>query len=343
MDAEGQLIKRVTRMTRSKIVRPSGPRARFASRVILAVGDDAAILSPSHDAEEVLTCDAFLEDVHFLANLHPADSVGYKALARATSDVVAMGAAPSTFLLTIAIPARQTGEWLDQFSKGMARAAKELGVRLIGGDTTKASKVFISITVVGHVARGHAIRRSGARPGDLIYVSGRLGQAALGLELLRRARSGSSQRETWRRIACERHLYPKIRAELGAWLGKHRIPSAMIDISDGLSTDLERLCAASGAGARLSADRVPRVEIPATAARKLAALHLDPLQMALHGGEDYELLFTVSPGKVKRLRRAPGHSLLIPIGEITRQKQIVLVESNGQTTRLDPEGWDPFR
>lgn len=342
MDAEGQLIQRLTRMIRSKVTRARSPHSQLDSRIILGTGDDAAILLCSRDAEEVLTCDAFLEGVHFLANLHPADSVGYKALARATSDVVAMGATPRTFLLTIAVPARQTGTWLDQFSKGMARAARELGVRLIGGDTTKASKVFISITVLGDAARGRAIRRSGARPGDLIYVSGRLGQAALGLELVRRARNGNSQRETWQRVACERHLYPRIRAELGAWLGKHRIPSAMIDISDGLSTDLARLCVASGVGARLSAERLPCVEIPATA-RKPAAPHLDPLRMALHGGEDYELLFTVPPGKAKRLRQAPGHSLLTPVGEITRQKQIVLVGSNGRTTRLDPEGWDPFR
>lgn len=343
MDSEVQLVQRITRLIRSKIVRSPRPHSQFDSRIILGTGDDAAILSCSGDAEQVLTCDAFLEDVHFVANLHPADSVGYKALARATSDVVAMGATPSIFLLTIAIPARQTGTWLDQFSKGMARAAKKLGVRLIGGDTTKASKVFISITVLGDVAQGRAIRRSGARPGDLIYVSGRLGQAALGLELVRRGRRSSAQRETWQRVACERHLYPKIRAELGAWLAKHRIPSAMIDISDGLSTDLARLCAASGAGARLSAERLPCVEIPVTAARKPVALHLDPLRMALHGGEDYELLFTVSPGKAKHLRQAPGHSLLTPIGEITRQKQIVLVGSNGRTTRLAPEGWDPFR
>lgn len=343
MDAEGQLIQRLTRMIRSKSIRGEGPHSQFVSRIILGIGDDAAIVSSSGHADEVLTCDAFIEGIHFLPNLHPADSVGYKALARAASDVVAMGAAPSAFLLTLAIPPRHTGAWLNQFSKGMARAAKELGVRLIGGDTTKASKVFISVTVLGHVARGRAIRRSGARPGDLIYISGRLGEAALGLELVRRGRRVSTQRETWPRIACERHLYPKIRVALGAWLAEQRIPSAMIDISDGLSTDLARLCAASGAGARLTAERLPCVEIPAAAARKAAALHFDPLRMALHGGEDYEVLFTVSPGKARHLRNAPGHSLLTPIGEITRQKQIVLVGSNGQATRLDPAGWDPFR
>jgi thiamine-monophosphate kinase len=342
MDAEDQLIDRITRSLPSAIARPrSGGLSRLA--VKLGIGDDAAVLLPDRGRELILTCDAFLEGVHFLRDLHPADSVGYKSLARATSDIAAMGGQPRAFLLTLALPETLTGRWLDQFLAGMKRAARRLGVQLIGGDTTKSPRVFISVTVVGEAPRGQSLARSGARPGDLIYVSGRLGRAELGLQLVRSKLTSLARRHRSLRAALQQHLYPALRVELGAWLAARRIASAMMDLSDGLSTDLPRLCRASGVGARIDSQRIPRVEIPHGARRKLRGVSLDPLQLSLDGGEDYELLFTVPRRNVAKLRNAPGFAQLTAIGEITRHRKILLVDSTGRPRPLHSRGWDPFR
>jgi thiamine-monophosphate kinase len=197
--------------------------------------------------------------------------------------------------------------------------------------------VSISITVAGKIEKGRAVARSGARPGDLIYVSDTLGRAQLGLELMQN-RLGKTAR--YRRLL-QPHLYPKIRLQLGAWLARQRLATAMMDLSDGLSSDLARLCDSSKVGARLFENRIPRVRIPADS--KLAKFKLDSLQMALHGGEDYELLFTVSPDTRTELRSAPGFKELVSIGEITREKRILLETADGRTRPLRIRGWDSFR
>ena len=322
-----------------KIARALASRSRGAAHVRLGIGDDAAILSLAGRADWVLSCDAFLENVHFRANTHPPDSVGYKALARASSDLAAMGATPRFFLLTLALPTARTGAWLDAFLKGMARAARELGITIIGGDTTNSDRVFISITVLGEIATRHALTRSGARPGDIIYVSGKLGRAQLGLELVLRGHA----LERKLRSLVQPHLYPKIRVELGSWLARHQIATSAMDLSDGLSTDLARLCSASNVGAKIYVDKVPAVTIPPATARILGKRKLDPLQLALHGGEDYQLLFTLSPLQTKKLRRAPGAATLTAIGEITRNRQLILVAPDRHTKPLKSQGWDPFK
>ncbi len=213
MDSEDQLVNRITRVI-SKATGGTGKGVRELLR--LGIGDDAAVISPTGKTDLAISCDAFLEGVHFLPNVHPADSVGYKSLARATSDLAAMGAIPRFFLLTLALPAGQTGAWLGRFLRGMGRAASELGMRLAGGDTTNFSTVSISITVLGEVPRGFAVTRSGAKPGDRIYVSGRLGRAQLGLDLIR-SRYGRQKRYA---SMLQPHLYPRIRVDLGAWLAQ---------------------------------------------------------------------------------------------------------------------------
>lgn len=304
------------------------------AEVRLGVGDDAAILRQS-SKEWAVSCDSSLEGVHFRRDSHPPESIGYKSLARAVSDLAAMGAQPRYFLLALALPAAKTGHWLDRFATGMAKAARELNIRLIGGDTSKSQNVMISITVLGEVAPGRAITRSGARPGDHIYVSGQLGRAQLGLELILR---GLAHRRTLRNCL-QPHLYPKIPLALGQWLATRRVATAMMDISDGLSTDLARLCEASGVGARIWSVNIPKVKIPAA----LANQKLDMLELALHGGEDYGLLFTIRPKSAKLLRRLSPKIPITCIGEITRQKQIVLVRDNATETALPSRGWDPFR
>jgi len=331
MMPERQLVEKITHAL------SSGKRG--ASRLRLGIGDDAAVLSPGGRTEWVLSCDTFLEGVHFRVKTHPPDSVGYKALARAASDLAAMGATPRFFLLTLALPSSRTGTWLDAFLKGMGHAAHELGISAIGGDTTRSRTVFVSITVLGDIAPGRALTRFGARPGDIIYVSGKLGRAQLGLELVLRGHA----RDRHLRALVQPHLYPKIRIELGSWLARQRIASSAMDLSDGLSTDLTRLCAPSQVGAKIYASTVPTVAIPPAAARILGKRKLDPLQLALHGGEDYELLFTVPARHVKKLSQAPGAAALTPIGEITRGHQLILVANDGREKPLKSQGWDPFR
>ena len=313
-------------------------RRGMSHSVRVGPGDDAAILAPSGKTDWVLSCDAFIENVHFHRRLHPPDSVGYKSLARATSDLAAMGATPRYFLLTLALPKPLTGSWFASLLQGMARASRELDILLVGGDTTAGPTVAISITVLGEVPRGKAILRSGAAAGDLIYVSGRLGRAQLGLDLVLAGRALDAKL----RVAVRPHLYPKIQIELGAWLAKNRLATALMDISDGLSTDLARLCLASRVGARVYADKIPRPKIPQPISKQFRSRKFDALKMALHGGEDYELLFTVSPSQARRLERAPNFRTLTAIGEITKSKKIMLIDPAGKQSLLEPLGWDPF-
>lgn len=332
MESEESLIRRVIQAVPSSL-------GRGKDSLHLGIGDDAAVLQQARRLEWVVSCDAFLEAVHFRVETHPPDSVGYKALARATSDLAAMGAVPRLFLMTLAIPTDRTGQWLNGFLAGMSRASREFGMRLVGGDTTRGDAVYLTITVLGQVAPSRVLTRSGARPGDLIYVSGKLGAARLGLDLVL---SGNSQRRRHSKLV-RPHLYPKIRIQLGSWLSQHSVASAAIDISDGLSTDLTRLARASEVGALIQADRVPTASLPEAAYGFLRRHRFDPLNAALNGGEDYELLFTVPPARVKLLHSAPGYRELACIGEITRGSRILLKDGTGKTSPVKAYGWDPFR
>jgi thiamine-monophosphate kinase len=375
MAREGDLINRVRRRVRRKLRSFSGRAGSGRVRrqaetpgLRVGIGDDAAVLRPAPDTEWVVTTDAFLENVHFLRKAHRPKVVGYKALARATSDIAAMGARPRYFFLTLGLPHALTAAWFDGFLDGMARAARRFGLTLAGGDTTEYPTVVVSLTVMGEIEAGKAVLRSGARPGDLICVSGRLGEAQLGLELVLR---GLDKERRWAHVL-KKHLYPEPRLALGKWLVDNRFASSMIDTSDGLSTDLGRICQASGVGARVWTEKVPGVQLPPELHKK----GFDSLRMALHGGEDYELLFTVprkraaqlfgsdallttEAGVVRKLGRelggvsisvigettrpVIGKITISVIGEIARTKTVQLVDSQGRASRLRPEGWDPFR
>jgi thiamine-monophosphate kinase len=325
MASERQLIERVVRKLPS----------RTGGGLRIGIGDDAAVMRPRDRAEVVLTTDAFLENVHFLLRVHPPEAVGYKALARATSDLAAMGARPRYFLLNLALPSSCTGKWFDHFLEGMSRAAGSFGLVVAGGDTTRCPLVSINLTVIGEIAPGRAVLRSGARPGDLICVSGTLGEAELGLRLLQR---GWHKQMKWKKLL-QKHLYPEPRLALGEWLAKNGRATAMIDTSDGLSTDLAHICEASGVGARVWADRIPKVAVPSA----LYELGLDPLRLSLDGGDDYELLFTMPRRLARRLPRTVRGVPITIIGEITSGKRVLLVDHAGRATPLRPQGWDPFR
>jgi len=325
---ENQLLGRIAQAF-------AGKRGSRHRALRLGIGDDAALYAPRSGYESILTCDWFLEGTHFLRKQHPADAIGWKCLARAVSDGAAMGGVPQCFLLSLALPPSHTGKWLDQFLGGLRRASRRFGCALAGGDTTRQERILINVSVVGEVRAGGAILRSGARPGDLIYVSGRLGEAELGLRLLQAGKIKTGNSKVWLR----KHLYPEPRLRLGRWLAENRIATAMMDLSDGLSSDLPRLCAASGVGARIEETSLPIVKLPARFARG----GVDPLKLALDGGDDYELLFTVPKGKARLVPGFLEGVRLTKIGEVTRKKKIILGEVGGLSRLLIPSGWDPFR
>jgi thiamine-monophosphate kinase len=319
-----------------RIAQAFGKKQRGRNRGLkLGIGDDAALFAPTSGYETILTCDWFIEGAHFLRNMHPADAIGWKCLARAVSDVAAMGGIPRCFLLSLALPSSHTGRWLDEFLGGLKRASRRFGCVLAGGDTTRQEQILINVSIVGEVRAGRAVLRSGARPGDLIYVSGRLGEAEVGLRLLRKGKAKANKSDPWLR----KHLYPQPRLALGEWLAEKHVARAMMDLSDGLSSDLSRLCAASGVGARIEEVRLPVVKLPASLLRG----NIDLLKLALHGGDDYELLLTVPKAKTRLLPRSLEGVTLTQIGEVTLRRKITLVHAGGRAEVLTPRGWDPFR
>lgn len=332
MTKEDQLIERIA----ARIGRRStlGARSGQGPGLTVGLGDDACVLGASRGHEWVASCDAFLEDVHFIRQLHSPETIGYKALARATSDLVAMGAAPRCFLLGLAIPARLTGGWLDAFLGGTARAARKFGMELAGGDTSRTDAIAINITVFGEVRAGRAILRSGARPGDRIFVTGRLGAAQLGLEIVMR---GLSRRASLSRYLTP-HLLPDPPLALGQWLARRQLASAMMDLSDGLSTDLRRLCRASGVGARIREASLPAVRVP----NALLRHGIDAPKLARDGGEDYQLLFTVPARAARRIPRQRDGVRITEIGEIVHGRGVSLISADGASSPLPPRGWDPF-
>lgn len=322
-----------------RIARALGERKSHGQAgLCMAIGDDAAIWQPRSGHEAILTTDWFLEASHFDRERHPAVSIGWKCLARAASDIAAMGGEPRCFLLSLALPSSHMGHWLDEFLEGLKRASRRLRCSVAGGDTTHNAKIQISVTVVGEVRKGYALLRSGARPGDAIFVTGRLGEAELGLAELRAGKpSRYSHHPKNSRI--RKHMYPEPRLAVGQWLAHRKIANAMMDLSDGLSTDLARLCAGSGVGAEIEERRLPLAQEH----RNRSESFEDLLEAALHGGDDYELLFTVSGQLAKRIPRMAGGVNITQIGTITRRRDILRVRSDGKKRTLPARGWDPFR
>jgi thiamine-monophosphate kinase len=302
----------------------------LSRRLGLGIGDDAALWKAKPRFASILTSDWFLEGSHFLLEKHPAESVGWKCLARAASDIAAMGGTPCCFLLNLALPSAGTGKWLKSFLGGLRRAAGSLDCVLAGGDTTRSNRILISVTVIGEIPDGQEVLRSGARVGDLVFVSGTLGLAEHGLQLLRK--SGVKARLV--SPSLRKHLYPEPRVALGRWLAEKKLASAMMDLSDGLSSDLPRLCAASGVGALIHRGRLPVL-------RRMAEKPAQ--QLALHGGDDYELLFTISPRKAVSLPAKFSKLDLTQIGEITRERGVRIIGNDRKLEPLRVAGWDPFR
>lgn len=305
---ERQLIAQLRR-------RPAKNRA-----VRLGIGDDCAILQLSSADEALVTTDFSLEGIHFRRDWQSPECIGHRCLARGLSDIAAMGGQPIAAFLSLALPSDCSQKWVDEFLAGFLNLAKKYRVQLAGGDTAQSpAGVLADVMVVGGVARGTALVRSGASVGDQIYVTGALGESAAALRLLFQ---GTVKR---------RDVFPEPRIAVGEWLRKNRAASACIDISDGISTDLAHICEESGVGAVIDAEAIP---IHPSARRSTT-----PLDLALHGGEDYELLFTVPP--VKRVPRYIGRVAVTRIGEIVRGRRMQILRA-GEKSILASRGWEHF-
>jgi thiamine-monophosphate kinase len=310
------------------------------SSLLFGIGDDAAVLRPRPGFDTVITADLMVEGVDF--RLEPGwatpRDLGHKALAVSLSDVAAMGARPRFCLLSVGVPrALWRGRFLEEFYRGVRALARLHGVRLIGGDTSRTpAGVVIDSIVVGEARRGRVLMRSGARPGDQIFVTGTLGGAAAGLKILEgraRARLAKATRSLARR-----QLRPAPRVEWGALLGEKRLATALIDLSDGLSSDLAHVCRESGVGARVEA-----ALLPVEPSLKSAGLSEDEaLTLALDGGEDFELLFTAGPRAASKLPREVGGVPVTRVGEVTRERGKVRLVSGGRARLLRPGGFAHF-
>jgi len=302
-------------------------QARGSPAVVAGIGDDCAILRPPPGHELLVTTDFTLEDVHFRRQWHPPEVVGRRCLTRGLSDIAAMGGEPLAVFLSLALPKRLPQKWVDRFLHGLLELANAFKVPLAGGDTAQsATGIQADIIVLGSVPKGAAVLRSGARTGDQIYVTGELGGSAAALARLR------SGKVKVRPAEYQQHFHPTPRLEVGRWLRRRGLASAMIDLSDGLSTDLAHFCEESCVGAVIEAGLIP----PARVGRPPADVSLD---LSLHGGEDYELLFTSSG-------RIPATIAGIPvtrIGQITRTRGMTLISQDGRWERLAVHGWEHFR
>jgi thiamine-monophosphate kinase len=297
--------------------------------VATGIGDDCAVLRVPADKDLLVTTDFSLEGVHFRREWHPAEAVGHRCLARGLSDIAAMGGEPTTAFLSLGLPSGLPQIWVDSFMRGLMKLARKHGVILAGGDTTQSPKgILVDIIVLGSVLRGKAILRSGAQPGNLLYVSGELGgSAAAVFEMEANPRRKVIPRDY------RRHFNPEPRIELGRFLGQCGLATAMIDTSDGLSSDVTHICEESGVGAELDAGSIPQARV----GKPACPVGLD---RALHGGEDYELLFTAPASK--RVPAAVAGVPITRIGRITRGKRI-MVRNEGKLEELAVRGWEYFR
>jgi thiamine-monophosphate kinase len=314
---------------------------RTAPGLIKGIGDDCAIISGRDGFDTLISCDLLVEDKHFSLNYTPARSLGHKTLAVSLSDIAAMGGRPRFCTLSLAIPPHITDQFLDEFFAGLLALADRHGVVLIGGDTSGSSdKLVIDLNILGECRAGQAIRRDGAKPGDLIYVTGDLGASAAGLKLLQRGYApvteSPNQIEELMNIAIQSHLRPSPRVDFAQTLALLQVATSMIDVSDGLSSDLNHICEESNVGAIVYSSAVP-------ISPSVKAIKQDGLHTALNGGEDYELLFTVSPASRAVLDTLNGDLAITCIGEITSTEKMFLQDAQNRLEPLTPAGFDHFR
>jgi thiamine-monophosphate kinase len=318
--------------------------------IVVGIGDDVAVMNDGSPQGYLLaTVDSMVEDVHFLRDLTTPEQLGRRALAINLSDIAAMGGLAQFALVALVLPDNTDVPWIEGMYRGMQKEAARAGVAVVGGNVTSSPATFsIHITVLGRVQPEHLLLRSGARPGDRILVTGSLGSANAGLRLARatRERPGwdARLRPAERQALLEHYLTPTPRLHEATAIAKTGGATAMIDISDGLSSDLGHICEQSQVGAHIHAAHLP---ISDAAQQVATALVLPPEPLALTGGDDYELCFTVAPDRVDAIRVAVGQATGTPltdIGEILPAAQgRLLTLPDGREVSLEASGWQHFR
>jgi thiamine-monophosphate kinase len=361
--SEFDFIDQLRRQTESRKLSP---------RLIKGIGDDASVIRQAANRDLVVTTDLLIENIDFIRDATPARLLGHKALAVSLSDIAAMGGRPCWSFLSIGMPREiWSASFKDEFMAGFFALADRFGVTLAGGDVSETKQeVVVDFVVLGEVASGRAVLRSGARVGDQIYVTGNLGGAAAGLKLVKlgarvsepgavatgssgtsivsESFSSEASRATGSSDARDeqaiqslllRQLQPEPRVGWGIVLGEEHLATSMIDLSDGLSSDLHHLCRESKVGALIEASSIPLDEDVRHLCGRRA---LDPLALALHGGEDFELLFTVAPENASRLPKRVDGVAVSRIGEITSDLRSVRVREKNHEWHLSPTGFQHF-
>jgi thiamine-monophosphate kinase len=328
MPRESEIISRLRKL------------ARVGDEVLVGIGDDAAVIKGQSGKDLIVCCDLMVEGVHFRTEWTSPGILGRKALAVSLSDIAAMGGVPKFGMVSIALPRDCSSEFIDELFGGLLEFAVACGVSIIGGDTSSSrDSLFIDVSVIGECESGTAVTRRGANIGDTVYVSGSLGASALGLSLLEEGfRIDDSKSSDARSKAVLKHLAPEPRLKLGRALGEARLATAMIDISDGLSTDLWHILDESDCGAMINGAAIPIAECVRSIASE--ARGIDPLTLALNGGEEYELLFTCLRENNPQVV-ALCDSLGVPvtaIGNIVAEKSLQL-ELYGVRKTLSPLGY----
>ncbi|MCT4581297.1 MAG: thiamine-phosphate kinase [Flavobacteriales bacterium] len=311
----------------------------------LGIGDDAAIVNMA-DSDLVITTDMLVEGVHFDMVYTPLKHLGYKAVVVNVSDIYAMNAQPRQITVSLAISSKYSVGAVEEIYDGIRLAAERYGVDVIGGDTTSSlSGLVISITAVGEVAKGQAVTRAGAKENDLVVLSGDVGGAYIGLTLLQQEKevwkvNPNSQPDfTGKDYVLERQLKPEARKDIVALLKQLGVvPTSMIDVSDGVSSEVMHLCKHSAVGCNIYEEKLP---IDPTTYQSARDFNLDPTMCALNGGEDYELLFTISQDDFDKIKGNPN---LTVIGHITtKESGLNLITSGGSVTPLKAQGWDGLK
>ena len=302
--------------------------------VVVGIGDDSAVLRPPTGRLQLAATDMLVENVHFRLDFAKPLQIGWRSLAVNISDIAAMGGEPTYALVSIGLPRETTVEFVDELYSGMGKIAEEYSVDIVGGDTVSAPQMVINIALLGEVEEENLLLRSGAKPGDALVVTGELGGSEAGLTILKHG---------LRIDGTQKHLMPVPRAQEGRLLAKSGYITAMIDVSDGLASEAHHICEASGVGAELYANSIPLSqsvpEVAAFAGRK-------PHDLALYGGEDFELLFTCQPDKVSSLAEdvfsVCGTPLTV-IGRIVEASRSITIEdASGKIVSLKPGGYDHF-
>lgn len=310
--------------------------------ILTGPGDDAAVIRPSPGKDLVWTTDTLVEEIDFHLERDGYRQAGYKALAANLSDIAAMGASPRYYLLTLGFPPSTSLRQIQQIFKGLSLLEKETGISLAGGDLTEAPNLFLCLTLIGEIAKNKAVLRSGASAGDFLFVTGTLGDARAGLEILQREKRRGKRESRGLNYLVRRQLYPSPRLREGSLLSQRGLATGMMDISDGLAVDLQNFTEASALGADIVLPRLPLSPALIDYGKETGK---NPVEIALTGGEDFELLFSVSSATIDRVKSLVGRKILSAalIGQLTQKREVRYLDESRRPVRISVSGFEHFK